>query len=117
MKLFHITTETQWHLAQNLGEYKPISLKTAGFIHASTAEQVPWVFRQFYRDKPNLCLLFLDSERIKAEIRWEAPIHPQTPADVTRSPQTPFPHIYGALNLDAVIKVISLNSNLLPVLQ
>jgi len=66
-------------------------------------KQVIPVANAFYRGQNDLMLLVIDETRIVPEVRWEAPAGP--PADgVTLSDL--FPHVYGALNLDAVLQVV-----------
>jgi uncharacterized protein (DUF952 family) len=74
-----------------------------GFIHASTAEQVAAVANAFYRGRADLILLVIDEARLQSELRWEAPAGP--PAEGIR-PGDSFPHIYGPLNLAAVVRVL-----------
>ena len=70
------------------------TLAEEGFIHASTAAQVPLVAAAYYRDAPDLVLLVIDTERVAPGLRYE-----QVPGQ-----PDPYPHIYGPLNLDAVIE-------------
>ena len=48
----------------------------------------------YYRDAPDLVLLVIDTERVRPELRYE-----QVPGQ-----PDPYPHIYGSLNLDAVLE-------------
>ena len=96
--IFHITTEKAWVDAQDLGEYTVFSLVSEGFIHLSTEVQVLGTAQRFYSDVANLVLLQVDETRCSAEIKWEPPA--EDPTSDAR-----FPHLFGALNLDAVIDV------------
>src|SRR5262249_43988759 len=61
---------------------------------ASQASQVARTANRFYLDVPgDLVLLVIDPGRLRAELRYE---------DVPGA-ELPFPHIYGPLNIDAVI--------------
>lgn len=104
--IYHITTKTEWQTAQANGEYIAPSLASEGFIHCSTDTQVPHVANAFYRAQNNLVLLKLDENRIKSQVKWEAPAG--APADGINESDL-FPHIYGAINLDAVVSVIDFN--------
>lgn len=75
------------------GSYRPASVDADGFIHGSPAEQLTRVANKYYADKRDVRLLYVDPRRVKAEIRWE----PATGGL--------YPHIYGALNLDAVVRI------------
>ena len=85
-----------WDAQPSYAPYCGDTLATEGFIHC-TAEQelLVKVANNFYRaqDEP-FVILGIDPARIAAEVRWE-------PAD-----GHVFPHIYGPLNLDAVVDVI-----------
>lgn len=101
--IYHITTKKELDEAQTTGEYIAPSLQTEGFIHCSTATQVSHVANAFYRGQSGLVLLQLDENRIKSQVKWEAPAGP--PAEGI-SESDLFPHIYGAINLDAIASVL-----------
>ena len=96
--IFHIATAADWERALRDGQYttstRGLTLAEQGFIHASTAEQVAVVANAFYRDVPDLLLLVIDTERVGPEIRYE-----HVPGQVS-----PYPHIYGPLNVSAVVE-------------
>jgi len=97
--IYHIATRDDWERARRDGEYttstRGRTLAEEGFIHASTAGQVALVANAFYRGEPDLLLLVIDRAMVGPEIRYE-----QVPGQAT-----PYPHIYGPLNLDAVLEV------------
>jgi uncharacterized protein (DUF952 family) len=66
-----------------------------GFIHCSTREQVIQVANIRFRGQSGLVLLFIDTEKVAAEIIYEN----------LEGGQQLFPHIYGELNTDAVMQV------------
>lgn len=106
--IIHLTTQHDWETAQRLGEYRAASLASEGFIHCSTAEQILKVANFLYRGQSDLILLWLEPERVHAEIRWEPPVHPAPSSETPLEPKKDelFPHIYGTINLDAVVKVV-----------
>ena len=107
--IYHIASGAAWTQAQAQGQYCPPSLADEGFIHCSTRGQVLGVADDFYRGRADLRLLCIDEKRLKSELRWEAPAHPD-PARMNPSQDDAlFPHIYGALNLDAVVCVADFN--------
>lgn len=97
--IYHICTEEAWADAMEKGEYRADSLDEVGFIHASTKEQVVGVANRFYRHLDHLMVLWIDVRRLVSEVRWE-----QVEDGV-------FPHIYGPVNLDAVVDVSRLVRN------
>jgi uncharacterized protein (DUF952 family) len=93
--VFHIAERSQWQAAQSEDIYQPASLATEGFIHCSTLVQVVWVANNFFRGQSELVLLKIDPERLWAELRFD-------PVEGLGL----FPHLYGSLNLDAVVQVL-----------
>jgi uncharacterized protein (DUF952 family) len=100
--IYHITAASDWAQARRDGAYRLStlgrSLADEGFIHASTAPQVAPVANAFYQGASDLLVLFIDTDRVQPEIRYE---HVPGLAD-------PFPHIYGPLNVDAVTATVLL---------
>ncbi len=93
--IFHITPRQDWEKATSEGTYSADSLETEGFIHCSTSTQLVRTANKFFKNQTDLLLIFIDSDKVKPEIRY----------DVVAENET-FPHIYGALNKNAVFKVI-----------
>lgn len=89
--IFHITQRQQWQAAQEQGVYHGESLDTEGFIHCSTLPQVIKVANLFFAGQSELVLLGIDADRLQAELRYD-------PVEGGES----FPHVYGALNLEAI---------------
>ena len=108
MNILHVTTRKQWIEATRLGEYSVPSLQTDGFIHASTISQVLPVAAKFYQGLTGLILLEIDPKRLKSELKWEPP----TGGPLPGVPEgDAFPHIYGPVNLDAVVQVADFEPN------
>jgi len=82
------------------GSYQADSLKSEGFIHASTRSQVLSTANRFYHGQTGLLLLAIDEQRLEAGVRFEN----------LEGGGELFPHIYGALNLDAVVKAVPLEA-------
>lgn len=107
MNILHITTRKAWIDATRLGQYSAASLQSEGFIHASTVSQLVPVATKFYKDQSGLVLLEIDPKRLTSEVKWEKPAGgppPGVPEDDA------FPHIYGPINLDAVVQVLDLET-------
>ncbi len=94
--LFHITSAAAWAEAQAQGTYRPASLATEGFIHLSEARQWPLAANRFFRGQTGLLLLSISEKAVLAPLRREA-----ADGDL-------YPHLYGGLNLDAVVAVRAL---------
>ncbi len=100
--IYHLTTRQAWTAALEAGAYHADSLAEQGFIHCSRADQVQRVANELYRDMADLVLLEIDSARLQEEVRWEPG------AD---HPEEMFPHLYGALDPKAIIRILPLSLN------
>ena len=107
--IFHITSRIAWNEAQQSGDYRAESLATEGFIHCSTISQVLPVAENFYKSQSRLVLLVIEPVLLSSPLKWEAPSGGSPPPGVPKG--DPFPHIYGPINLDAVIKIVDLEKN------
>lgn len=103
MTILHITSRPEWLSAEKRGLFAASSLMTEGFIHCSTPEQVVPVANAFYKGQSGLVLLVVDESLLKPELRWEAPAG--APAEGISAADL-FPHIYGPVNVDAIVKVL-----------
>jgi uncharacterized protein (DUF952 family) len=101
--ILHIVGESEWVKAVGRGSYAPPSLAAEGFIHCSTLAQVIGTANRFYRGQNELVVLCIEEERLGVELRYEAPAE----AGDERARET-FPHLYGELNVDAVVRVVEL---------
>ena len=108
--IYHIPPHSNWVAAQEKGSYTAESLPAEGFIHCSTAEQAAPVANAFYAAQRGLVLLVIDTDRLTSELKWEAPAHP-APESAPASLHGQFPHIYGEINLNAVVDVLPFEPN------
>lgn len=106
--IYHLTSRHAWSAAQQSGEYRAESLESEGFIHCSTETQILPVANSFYKGQQDVLLLEIDPSLLAAELRWEPPSGGAPPAGIPEG--DPFPHIYGPLNLDAVVKTHDLQT-------
>lgn len=100
--IFHITPRDLWDAANAAGEYRAASLDSEGFAHCSTSDQLLPVANRFFQGQRGLVLLCIDTEQLQSEYRYEAATDPLPGAS-----DPLFPHIYGPINLGAVVKVTS----------
>jgi uncharacterized protein (DUF952 family) len=106
--IYHITSQQAWMEARERGDYRAESLESEGFIHCSTEEQVVPVAEKYYAGQEHLLLLVIEPERLTADLKWEPPAEGTPPPGVPEG--SLFPHIYGPINMDAVIRVFDLQS-------
>ncbi|MBN1453492.1 MAG: DUF952 domain-containing protein [Anaerolineales bacterium] len=101
--ILHLASNDAWLAAAKRGAYYADSLSTAGFIHCSKPSQIVGVANTFYHGQRGLVLLVIDPSKLKPELKWEPPAEPE-PTHARAGDL--FPHIYGPLNLEAVVKVL-----------
>jgi sulfopyruvate decarboxylase subunit beta len=94
--ILHITRREQWVEAKREGYYKGDTLGSQGFIHFSKPHQVEEVANFLFEGQKDLVLLLVDTSKVQAEIRYET------------VGNEVFPHLYGPLNIDAIIEVLDL---------
>jgi uncharacterized protein (DUF952 family) len=96
--IYHITDRHTWTRSlaagQHTGSTRDVDLADEGFIHCSTAEQVDGVLERFYAGASDLLVLHIDETKLSAELRYD---------DVPGAGL--FPHVYGPINVDAVVQV------------
>jgi uncharacterized protein (DUF952 family) len=95
IKLLRITERSSWEQALSFGMFLG-ELETDGFIHLSYPNQVTRVANAMYANEPNLVLLVLEPASLLGELRIE---------DLYGMNED-FPHLYSALNLDAVTEAL-----------
>ncbi|UZR97277.1 DUF952 domain-containing protein [Chondrinema litorale] len=105
--IYHITDRRDWESAQFQGFYSPVSLDLEGFIHCSTPDQTEETANLYYKGRVNLVLLCIETKLVKADLRFEG----AASEDSDAKREGLFPHIYGNLNLDAVVDVVAFPPN------
>lgn len=96
--IYHVTYQDAWAHALETGYYEAPSLHSEGFIHTSRKEQVATVLNRYYRNTKNLLVLHIDESRLTSPLKYELAI----------SVNELFPHIYGPVNIESVIKTESI---------
>jgi uncharacterized protein (DUF952 family) len=90
-ELFHIALPDDWDSARAAGSYEVSTrgrtLTDEGFIHCSFAEQVAATVSRFYGDVDQVVVLRIEPDRLTSPVVVE----------------DSFPHVYGPINLDAVV--------------
>lgn len=90
---YKVLTAAQMHALEHEGSFAgaPVDLQD-GYIHLSTAAQLQETLDKHFAGQDGLWLAAIDLEALGEAVKWEP----------SRGGQL-FPHIYGALPLDAVI--------------
>jgi len=98
--IFHVADAATWEAAKAAGHYDQSTLDKSiaeeGFMHCSYKDQVSGVAQRYYAEVTSpLVLLTIDPSLL------DAPLMAESPAEGAE----PYPHIYGILNVNAVIEV------------
>lgn len=96
--IYKICPASAWREAERQGAYRGSADDTRdGYIHFSTAGQVPGTVARYFAGQKGLFLIAVDADALGDSLKWE----PARDGDL-------FPHLYGELEFDAVISVIEL---------
>lgn len=92
MLIYKIFRAPEWAAMQAAGETRgaPVDLAD-GYVHFSTAAQLPETLARHFAGQDGLVLLACDAARLGAALRWEP----------SRGGQD-FPHLYRALRMDDI---------------
>ena len=97
--IYKICPGSAWREAERQGVYRGSADDARdGFIHFSTAAQVEGTARKHYFGQTGLLLIEVDADALGAALRWER----------SRNDDL-FPHLYGVLDIGAVISVTNLS--------
>ena len=89
--IFKIVPRREWE--SESGDYHGSAHdKADGFLHFSTAAQLPETLRRYYAGQDNLMLVAVDPAGLGAALKWE----------YSQSRDEDFPHLYAALSCDAI---------------
>jgi uncharacterized protein (DUF952 family)/GNAT superfamily N-acetyltransferase len=102
--ILHLLSREAWAEAQARGQLVAPSVATEGFAHCSTEHQMVDVANKYYSGANNMVLLSIDPTKLTSQLKFEPPAHLDGTPALPHEPM--FPHIYGPINLDAVIEVI-----------
>jgi len=77
-----------------LPETLPLSTldSNSGFIHLSSAVQIPGTLKHFFTDDPRVYVLRIPYDRVEKDIRWE---DPKAEVCGERGGEGMFPHLYN----------------------
>jgi uncharacterized protein (DUF952 family) len=99
-KIYKICPASAWREAERQGVFRgsPDDLRD-GFIHFSTASQVEATARKHFFGQLGLFVIAVDADSLGGALRWER----------SRNHEL-FPHLYGDLDLGAVMSVHSMGT-------
>ena len=99
-KIYKICPASAWREAERQGVFRGSADDIRdGFIHFSSASQVAGTARKHFSGQSGLFLIAVDADALGDRLRWER----------SRNDEL-FPHLYGDLDLGAVVGVHSLRT-------
>ncbi len=97
-RLYKVVSLATWETVQLDGVFRGAGIDISdGFIHLSAADQVVETVRKHFAGEQDLLLISVDADALGDDLRWE----PSRGGAL-------FPHVYGQINLDAVIDAVPL---------
>jgi uncharacterized protein (DUF952 family) len=96
--IYHVTSQKEWSAFENDNEYAPAAFLHEGFIHTCQAHQLEGVLQRYFAGRQDLLLLHLDEQKLACQPIYES----GTGGEL-------FPHVYGKINKDAIVKVEIMN--------
>lgn len=92
--IHHVVILSEWEEQRGKQVYFPTSFDKEGFIHCCTPRQLTGVLTRYFKGTTGIGLLYLDETKLLAELKYEIGTDGEH-----------FPHLFGGINADAVIKL------------
>jgi uncharacterized protein (DUF952 family) len=92
--IYKICSAAEWRAAEREGVFRGSAVDLRdGFIHFSAADQAVETAAKHFAGQADLLLVHIDADKLGGALKWEA----------SRGGAL-FPHLYGDLRMDAVIR-------------
>jgi len=95
MKIFHIVKLIDWEAGTENGQFRASTLEKEGFIHCCKENQIQFVLGTWFSGQSELFLVTIETDKLESPVLFE-----KSEAD-----QESFPHVYGPINLNAVVDI------------
>jgi uncharacterized protein (DUF952 family) len=92
--IYHVATMQEWNEQLNADFFAPASFADEGFIHCCTHPQLAGVLERYYKGQTDLLLLAIDDQTLAFPVTFEKATNNEL-----------FPHLYGAINKNAITTV------------
>ena len=108
--IYHIVPESEFKAGIAGNSYTPARFAEDGFVHCTAGQETSLLVAKDYYStflqtavSDPLLLLQIDTTKLTATVKFEAPAPIAGGGSEHLENATLFPHIYGAVNLDAVV--------------
>lgn len=96
--IFHLVKKEDWKTQKKESRYHPETLDSDGFIHCSSGKYIEDIANSLFKGEKDVLLIIINTTLVEPELRYEN----------AGNSDIKYPHIYGPLNLDAVVDKIEL---------
>lgn len=105
--IYHIVIKSEFINQIKNNEYLPVRFEMDGFIHCTGDEKTLLSVANdyFLNSNEEILILRLKLDKIKSEVLFEAPAPIKGSGTSHLLANSLFPHIYGPLNLDAIMDI------------
>jgi len=90
--IYHFVETDYFNQFEGKEDYYPTYFEQEGFIHNCFKEQFEYVLNKHFKAVDEVYVLKIDPKKLKAKLIVEGDQHPLG-----------FPHIYGPINMDAIV--------------
>ena len=94
--IYHVVTSKYWAKLSKKTAYTAPTFAEERFIHCCTEAQINYVLTTYFKNAGQVLLLKIDTSLLLAELKFEA------------ANGQVFPHIYGAINKNAITEIESI---------
>ena len=107
--IYHIVPESEFKAGTVGNSYTPARFEEDGFVHCTAGRDLSLLVAKDYysaflkADAAPLLLLQIDTTKLTAVVKFEAPAPIAGGGSEHLKNATLFPHIYGVVNVDAVV--------------
>ncbi|WP_425449702.1 DUF952 domain-containing protein [Dethiothermospora halolimnae] len=96
--IIYTATYEEWNKIKDKDGFASKDLDTEGFIHCSYPRQTTGVLNKHFKNEKKVMLLCIDPDLLTSE--WKS--------EDLKGKGEEFPHVYGEINTDSIIKVIEI---------
>ena len=98
--VYKVLTAQDWQAAQASGRIHTAVDRADGFVHLSTAAQLPLTLARYFSHAEQVMLIAVDPKVLVGKLRFETAVGSDREGD--------FPHYYGVLSVENVNQVWTL---------
>ena len=104
--VYKVLTAEDWQAAQASGVIHTAVDRADGFVHLSTAAQLPLTLARYFSHAKQVMLIAVDSKVLAEKLRFETAVGSDRAGH--------FPHYYGVLSVEYVDQVWTLERSAFP---